>query len=167
MGEARAKGSRRAHASRASERARKPTPRAKNEPRPPFKPTGAKEEKNRGRKAPKIILRVVLSFVTFQRPKGRNPGERPLLARSTRIIAVTLVVLSALAHLGHAAPDVPGSAIGSGGLSPDGPAVEGRLLINAQSVMPGEVVEEFRKVLSAHGLDYDKTCPSNNDHCPY
>ena len=33
--------------------------------------------------------------------------------------------------------------------------------------MPGEVVEEFRKVLSAHGLDYDKTCPSNNDHCPY
>ena len=64
-----------------------------------------------------------------------------MLARSTRIIAVTLVVLSALAHLGHAAPDVPGSAIGSGGLSPDGPAVEGRLLINAQSVMPGEVVE--------------------------
>ena len=46
----------------------------------------------------------------------------------------------------------------------------GGIIISRQRTdreMPGEVVEQFRKVLSDHGLDYDKTCPSNNDHCPY
>jgi len=33
--------------------------------------------------------------------------------------------------------------------------------------MPSEVVRTFRDVLQSHGLDYDKTCPSNNDHCPF
>lgn len=32
--------------------------------------------------------------------------------------------------------------------------------------MPKEVELEFRKVMKNHGLDYDKMCPSNNDHCP-
>ena len=24
----------------------------------------------------------------------------------------------------------------------------------------------YRRVLKIHGLDWDKMCPSNNDHCP-
>ena len=46
----------------------------------------------------------------------------------------------------------------------------GGIIISRQRTdreMPGEVEKEFRRVLTAHGLDYDKTCPSNNDHCPY
>jgi len=34
------------------------------------------------------------------------------------------------------------------------------------SDMPKEVVQEFREVMSKHGIDWDKTCPSNNNHCP-
>lgn len=34
------------------------------------------------------------------------------------------------------------------------------------SAMPAEVVEEFRSVLKKHDIDWDKTCPSNNNHCP-
>jgi len=33
--------------------------------------------------------------------------------------------------------------------------------------MPESVLKEFKKVLSKHGLDWEKMCPSNNDHCPY
>jgi len=32
--------------------------------------------------------------------------------------------------------------------------------------MPPEVLAEFRRVLSSHGLDWDLMCPSNNHHCP-
>jgi hypothetical protein len=34
------------------------------------------------------------------------------------------------------------------------------------SGMPAEVVQEFRDVLKKHDIDWDKTCPSNNNHCP-
>jgi len=33
--------------------------------------------------------------------------------------------------------------------------------------MPRDVEKEFRKVLKSHGLDWDKMCPSDNDHCPF
>ena len=52
-----------------------------------------------------------------------------------------MLALSLWATLAQAAPAVPEGAIGSGGLAPDGPVVEARLLINAESVMPGEMVE--------------------------
>lgn len=32
--------------------------------------------------------------------------------------------------------------------------------------MPPEVLAEFSSVLKSHGLDWDKMCPSNNNHCP-
>lgn len=32
--------------------------------------------------------------------------------------------------------------------------------------MPEEVQKEFRRVLKKFGLDWDKMCPSNNNHCP-
>jgi len=32
--------------------------------------------------------------------------------------------------------------------------------------MPKSVQTEFRRVLKTHGLDWDKMCPSNNNHCP-
>ena len=33
--------------------------------------------------------------------------------------------------------------------------------------MPDSVTAEFKSVLAKHGLDWEKTCPSNNDHCPF
>lgn len=33
--------------------------------------------------------------------------------------------------------------------------------------MPPEVLAEFKRVLSSHGLSWEKMCPSNNNHCPY
>lgn len=59
----------------------------------------------------------------------------------TSIFTTTLLLGLFLAGATKAAPHVPDSAIGSGGLSMDGAVVEARLLINAQNVMPGEMVE--------------------------
>ena len=64
-----------------------------------------------------------------------------MLFRLPTFAATLWLALSLLSPLAQAAPEAPETAIGSGGLSPDGPAVEARLLINADSVMPGEVVE--------------------------
>jgi len=35
------------------------------------------------------------------------------------------------------------------------------------SQMPAQVEAEFRKVLAQHDIDWDKTCPSDNNHCPF
>jgi len=52
-----------------------------------------------------------------------------------------LIALFPLATLAEAAPEVPEGAIGSGGFARGGAVVEARLLLNAESVMPGEMVE--------------------------
>ncbi len=70
-----------------------------------------------------------------------NRRERQVLVRLSMAMATALLAFALLATLGHAAPSVPETAMGSGGINPDGAAVEGRLLINAASVMPGELVE--------------------------
>ena len=33
--------------------------------------------------------------------------------------------------------------------------------------MPESVTQEFKAVLVKHGMDWEKTCPSNNDHCSF
>lgn len=46
----------------------------------------------------------------------------------------------------------------------------GGIVISRQKTdkeMPKSVLTEFQNVLSKYGLDWDKMCPSNNDHCPF
>ncbi|MEE3326649.1 MAG: thioredoxin family protein [Myxococcota bacterium] len=64
-----------------------------------------------------------------------------MLVRSSILRLTLLLALGLPIALTQAAADVPESASGSGGLAEDGPVVEARLLVNAESVMPGEVVE--------------------------